>query len=86
MVFSDRISGVQPSAIREIFKVLGDPSIISFAGGNPDPSTFPADKMAVIAAELFEKQPAAALQYSVTEGFPPLREKIANRLKTKFNI
>lgn len=86
MVFSDRISGVQPSAIREIFKVLGDPSIISFAGGNPDPSTFPADKMAVISAELFEKQPAAALQYSVTEGYPALREKIANRLKTKFNI
>ncbi|MBE6892047.1 MAG: PLP-dependent aminotransferase family protein [Ruminococcaceae bacterium] len=86
MVFSDRISGVQPSAIREIFKVLGDPSIISFAGGNPDPSTFPADKMAVIAAELFEKQPSAALQYSVTEGYPALREKIANRLKTKFNI
>ena len=86
MVFSDRISGVQPSAIREIFKVLGDPSIISFAGGNPDPSTFPAEKMAVIAAELFEKQPSAALQYSVTEGYPALREKIANRLKTKFNI
>ena len=86
MVFSDRISGVQPSAIREIFKVLGDPSIISFAGGNPDPSTFPADKMAVIAAELFEKQPSAALQYSVTEGYPALREKIAARLKTKFNI
>lgn len=86
MVFSDRISGVQPSAIREIFKVLGDPSIISFAGGNPDPSTFPADKMAVISAELFEKHPAAALQYSVTEGYPALREKIANRLKTKFNI
>ena len=86
MVFSDRISGVQPSAIREIFKVLGDPSIISFAGGNPDPSTFPADKMAVIAAELFEKQPSAALQYSVTEGYPALREKIATRLKNKFNI
>ena len=86
MVFSDRISGVQPSAIREIFKVLGDPTIISFAGGNPDPSTFPADKMAVIAAELFEKQPSAALQYSVTEGYPALREKISNRLKTKFNI
>ncbi len=86
MVFSDRISGVQPSAIREIFKVLGDPSIISFAGGNPDPSTFPADKMAVIAAELFEKQPSAALQYSVTEGYPALREKIANRLRSKFNI
>ena len=86
MVFSDRISGVQPSAIREIFKVLGDPSIISFAGGNPDPSTFPADKMAVIAAELFEKQPSAALQYSVTEGYPALREKISTRLKSKFNI
>lgn len=86
MVFSDRISGVQPSAIREIFKVLGDPSIISFAGGNPDPATFPSKKMAEISAELFEKQPDVALQYSVTEGYPQLREKISTRLRSKFNI
>lgn len=86
MTFSDRMSGVHPSAIREIFKVLGDPSIISFAGGNPDPSTFPAELMSGIAAELFEKQPAESLQYSVTEGYAPLRAKLAERLKKKFGI
>ena len=86
MKFSDRISGVQPSAIREIFKVLGDPSIISFAGGNPDPSTFPADKMAVISERLFKENASAALQYGITEGYAPLREKITARLEKKFNI
>lgn len=86
MQFADRISGVHPSAIREIFKVLGDPSIISFAGGNPDPSTFPADQMAEISERLFRTNSASALQYSVTEGYPRLRQQIADRLKTKFNV
>lgn len=85
MEFSDKIKTVKPSAIREIFKVLGDPSIISLAGGNPDPRSFPADKMKIIADELFLNNSANALQYSVSEGFPKLREQIADRLKKKFN-
>ncbi len=86
MIFSDNISGVKPSAIREIFKVLGDPTIISLAGGNPDPSTFPADKMSVIATELLTNNPSAALQYGVTEGYSPLREQLADRMEKKFGI
>ncbi len=86
MIFSDNISGVKPSAIREIFKVLGDPTIISLAGGNPDPSTFPADKMAKVADDLFANRPAAALQYGVTEGFSPLREQLADRMEKRFGI
>lgn len=86
MIFSDKISGVQPSAIREIFKVIGDPSIISFAGGNPDPTSFPVDKMQKVADDLFKNDPTGIFQYSVTEGYPKLRERIASRLKNKFGI
>ena len=86
MIFSDNISGVKPSAIREIFKVLGDPSIISLAGGNPDPSTFPAEKMATVADDLFANRPAAALQYGVTEGYSPLREQLTDRMEKRFGI
>lgn len=85
MEFSDKIKTVKPSAIREIFKVLGDPSIISLAGGNPDPRSFPAEQMKIIADDLFVNNSAASLQYSVTEGFPKLREQVADRLNKKFN-
>lgn len=84
--FSDRISSLKPSAIREIFKALADPEMISFAGGNPAPETFPVDIMASIAAGLFEKQSAGALQYGITEGYPRLRELVAARLKNKYGI
>ena len=84
--FSDRISSLHPSAIREIFKVLQDKEVISFAGGNPSPDTFPATEMARIAAVLFENDYAAALQYGITEGYQPLRDITAKRLKEKFDI
>jgi len=83
--FSDKIKTVKPSAIREIFKVLGDPSIISLAGGNPDPRSFPVEEMKAIANDIFTNNGAQALQYSITEGYPVLREQIADRLATKFN-
>ena len=83
---SDKMQNMKPSAIREIFKSLGTPGAISFAGGNPAPESFPVDAIAAIAAEIFEKEPAAALQYSVTDGYPPLRALVAQRLKEKFAI
>ena len=86
MDFSNRIASLKPSAIREIFKVLGDKSIISFAGGNPDPATFPAKEMGDIAGELFRTRPEDALQYSITEGYPPLRKQLSERMKIKFGI
>lgn len=84
--FSNRIGALKPSAIREIFKVLEDPSIISFAGGNPAPETFPAQDLAEISAQIFEKQASKALQYGLTEGYAPLRAQVAQRLKGKFSI
>ncbi|MCX7615105.1 MAG: PLP-dependent aminotransferase family protein [Clostridiales bacterium] len=84
--FSDKISTLKPSAIREIFKVLENPEVISFAGGNPDPETFPAKEMSKIAERLFETNAAGALQYGITEGFMPLRELTAKRLKEKYQV
>ncbi len=82
--FSDRISGVQPSAIREIFKVLTDPTVISLAAGNPSPETFPAAELGAIAADLFATQSGPALQYGITEGYGPLREQTAARLRSRY--
>jgi len=84
--FSDKISTLKPSAIREIFKVLENPDIISFAGGNPDPETFPSREMSIIAKRLFDENAAASLQYGITEGYMPLRTLTAERLKEKYSV
>lgn len=84
--FSDKLANLKPSAIREIFKSLTDPSIISFAAGNPAPESFPVEALSKLAADIFQNQSAAALQYSITEGYPPLREAVRNRIKEKCNI
>ncbi len=83
---SNKLASLKPSAIREIFKSLTDPTIISFAAGNPSPLSFPVEEMAEITADIFKNNSTAALQYSVTEGYPPLRAAVAQRIKTKFNI
>ncbi len=85
-VFSDNLASLKPSAIREIFKSLSDPSIISFAAGNPSPLSFPSKDLGEIAADIFENHATAALQYSITEGYPPLRTAVADRLSRIFGI
>lgn len=67
-LFAERFDGVEGSAIRAIFSLLGDPEIISFAGGNPSPKTFPADKLAGYAARLIREQGDSVLQYGGTLG------------------
>ena len=84
--FSNKVKGLKPSAIREIFKSLTDPSVISFAAGNPSPLSFPADKLKELANEIFEKEPAKSLQYGITEGYEPLRKQVSERLSLKFSI
>jgi len=83
---SNKMRDMKPSAIREIFKSLTDPSIIAFAAGNPAPESFPVDKLAEVSKSIFEDAPITALQYGITEGYMPLREQVKARLKTKFNI
>lgn len=81
--FSDRVSGLQPSAIREILKFTSDPEVISFAAGNPAPEAFPTDTIAKLSADIFREEPINALQYSITEGYPKLREWLQNYLTKK---
>ena len=79
---SDKMQGMKPSIIREILKQMSDPTLISFAGGNPAADSFPAKEIARFSDELLRENPAATLQYSLTEGVPSVREAIrafANR-------
>ena len=83
---SEKMQALKPSAIREIFKALTDPTIISLAAGNPSPESFPVEDLARISSEIFSDSSTAALQYSVTEGYPPLREDVKARLAERFGI
>ncbi len=85
-IFSDRMSTMRGSAIREIFKYAADPSVISLAGGNPAPELFPAADLGDIATEYLHQEPVLSLQYGVTEGYTPLRDTIKARLKRVENI
>ena len=82
--FSKKLAELKPSAIREIFKSLSDPTIISFAAGNPSPESFPVEDLSRLSAEIFKDQASFALQYGITEGYTPLREAIAARQKARF--
>ena len=84
-VFSNKVNDMKPSAIREIFKSLSDPSVISFAAGNPSPLSFPVEKMHSVAEEIFQNEASFAFQYGITEGYPRLRQQVAQRLKERFN-
>src|SRR5712692_8531253 len=81
--FSRRTSRVKASAIREILKVTERPEILSFAGGLPAPEAFPVAELARAHAEVFAREGAAALQYSTTEGFGPLRAWVAERMRRR---
>lgn len=81
--FSDRVSGLQPSAIREILKFTADPEVISFAAGNPAPEAFPTEIIGRLSAEILAEEPINALQYSVTEGYAPLRDRLKEQLTEK---
>jgi 2-aminoadipate transaminase len=79
--FARRMEGMKPSAVREILKVADHPDILSFAGGLPAPELFPVAEIAAAHAKVLATDGAAALQYSVTEGYGPLRDWIATRLR-----
>ena len=83
MKIADRMSNINPSAVREILKVSAD---ISFSAGNPSAQTFPSHELGLLATDILQHNPAAALQYGITEGYAPLIEQTKYRLKTKSNI
>ncbi len=82
-LYATRASRMKASEIRELLKLLGQPDIISFAGGIPDPGLFPAEAFArAFRAALEGGNQARALQYSASEGHEPLREWIADHMRT----
>lgn len=84
--FAGRMANVQKSFIREILKVAQDPSVISFAGGLPNPDYFPAEPLRVAADKVLGQDGANALQYAPTLGYQPLREFIAQRYAEKCDL
>jgi len=81
--FAERLNNVETSAIRELFKLLGKPGIVSFAGGFPDAALFDVDGIREATLAALAANPGAALQYGATEGFDPLREQIAAFMASK---
>ncbi len=81
--FAERLNNVETSAIRELFKLLGKPGIISFAGGFPDSAMFDVDGIREASQAALAQEPGAALQYGATEGFNPLREQLAQFMASK---
>ena len=81
--FADRLDKVETSAIRELFKLLGKPGIISFAGGFPDVGLVDVEGIRAATLAALEQEPAGALQYGATEGYAPLREQLADFMQAK---
>ncbi|MDI3380831.1 PLP-dependent aminotransferase family protein [Xenophilus aerolatus] len=83
MQFASRLDNVETSAIRELFKLLGKPGIISFAGGFPDSAMFDVEGLKEAADKALDEEPGGALQYGATEGYDPLRQQLSDFMKTK---
>ena len=84
--FSSRMDLLKGSEIRELLKLTAQPDIISFAGGMPAPELFPVEQMMEASIAVLKENGRVALQYSSTEGYPRLREQIAERMLAKNNI
>ena len=69
------------SAIREMFKRMADPEIISLAGGNPAAELFPSDELSKIAGKILMTSPIPALQYGTTDGYPKMKDCAIERAK-----
>jgi 2-aminoadipate transaminase len=81
--FASRLNNVETSAIRELFKLLGKPGIISFAGGFPDSAMFDVDGIREAVNAALDENPGGALQYGATEGYEPLREQLSVYMASK---
>ncbi len=84
--FADQIVHLNPSAVREILKYSADPEVVPFSAGNPAPEAFPVDAIREISARIFDERPIDALQYSTTEGYTPLRNRLKDYMKQKHGV
>ena len=80
---AQRAARLNPSVIREILKLTELPGVLSLAGGLPAASTFPVEAMREATTRVLAEQPQAALQYAASEGYGPLREWVAERLRAQ---
>lgn len=85
-LFSNRILNTKKSFIREILKVTQNKEVISFAGGLPNPISFPMEALKTSMNRVVDENGANAFQYATTEGYLPLREQIALRYKKRFGL
>lgn len=85
-ILSKQIKSTPSSFIRNIFKTVSDPDIISFAGGLPNPLSFPSEELKVSSARIIDKYGSKVFQYSQTPGLIELRDVIAQRYNKKFNL
>ena len=84
--FAKRTELLKGSEIRELLKVATQPDMISFAGGMPAPELFPVEEMRESAKIVLRENGRAAMQYSSTEGHPPLREQICRMMKRRTGL
>lgn len=78
---SERIKPLKASAIREMFKLMADPAVISLAGGSPAPELFPGEELSKIAGKILMTNPAGALAYGTTDGYGPFKEMVEKRVR-----
>lgn len=86
MRYAERILRTPPSFIREILKVAEQPDVISFAGGLPNPAAFPTDALRLSAERAVRREGHKLFQYAATEGYPPLREYLAEKYRKKHGL
>ena len=84
VAYATRMDSLRASEIREILKITQRAEVISFAGGLPAPELFPVEMLKEISVQVLSETGRLALQYSTTEGYEPLRRKIAERIGRKF--
>ena len=85
-IFSNRILKTKKSFIREILKVTQNKEVISFAGGLPNPISFPIEALKESMNRVVDENGSNAFQYATTEGYLPLRQQIAARYKKRFGL
>ena len=85
-LFSNRISSIKPSFVREILKVIAQPDVISFAGGLPDKDYFPCEVLSEITHRMLRDQGKAVLQYGQSEGEIELREQISTMYRDQHQM
>lgn len=85
-LLSEGIKLTPPSFVRGILKAASDPSVISFAGGLPNPISFPQEEMLVSMERIVKNYGSNVFQYSITAGLPELRQYIVDRYNKKFDL